>query len=127
MASKIQRKKSDLNLSPIAPPSQQQDAPQESATAPEPTATAPATTPSQKPADTKAKARTYRSTDDIERRFRAAYSAVEGINGPYSSYNDFRLTAMIALTEQLEAELNNGQPFPDAPERFAAGRPFKNI
>lgn len=60
----------------------------------------------------------------LERRFRAAYAAVSGVNGRYASYNDFRLAAMLQMTEQLEAELNKGKPFEPAPDRFAPGRPL---
>ena len=63
----------------------------------------------------------------LERRFRAAYAAVSGVNGRYASYNDFRLAAMLQLAEQLERELNNGRPFEPAPDRFAPGRPMTQV
>lgn len=116
MASKTERQRSTLNLSPIAPPATN-NTPSGNATEDR----------AQAVPDTKAKARTYRSTDQDERRLRAAYAAVSGINGRFQSFNDFRVAGMLMLAEQLEAELNNSAPFQDAPERFRAGRPIKGI
>jgi hypothetical protein len=69
----------------------------------------------------------YNADIEVERRLRAAYAAVSGVAGPYSSYNEFRLAGMLMLAEKLEAELNDGEPFPDAPARFAPGRPLKQV
>jgi len=79
------------------------------------------------PAKAKPQRYYYNADIEVERRLRAAYAAVSGVAGPYASYNDFRLAGMLMLAEKLEAELNDGEPFPDAPARFAPGRPIKQV
>ena len=73
------------------------------------------------------KKRSYASTDSVERRLRAAYTAVSGPGGRYRSYNDFRLDAMARLAAEIERELNDGKPFTDAPEKFTPGRKLGSL
>lgn len=113
-----ERKKSTMQLSPIAPPAEAVAASGGEQT-PAQVAATPAA-PKVKPLRNY-----YYAAQDVEDRLRAAYAAVSGVAGPYASYNDFRLAGMLQLAQQLEDELNNGEPFPRAPERFAPGRPLR--
>lgn len=79
------------------------------------------------PAKAKPQRYYYYADVEVERRLRAAYAAVSGVAGPYASYNEFRIAGMLMLAEKLEDELNNGEPFPEAPSRFAPGRPLKQV
>lgn len=65
----------------------------------------------------------YYAPHHAEARLRAAYAATAHLTGT-TSYNDFRVQAMLAEAERLEAEHNGGRPFDPAPERFRPGRPL---
>lgn len=112
-----ERKKSTMQLSPIAPPAE--------ATTPVPAEPASQESPTPPAAKPKPVRNYYYAPQHVEDRLRAAYAAVSGVAGPYASYNDFRLAGMLQLAQQLEAELNDGQPFDPAPQRFSPGRPLK--
>lgn len=97
----IERKKSTLNLAhPVAPPAP------------------PAPVRKAKPAR-----HYYYAPAEVEARLRAAYAATAGQTG-CSSYNEFRVAAMLAEAQRLEAAYNDGAPFGAAPERFKPGRPL---
>lgn len=108
-----ERKASTLNLtSPVTPP-----------------ATVSPTEPAKTAQSASKKNRYYfMATAEDEGRIRAAYAAVAGIGpGRFSSYNDFKLTAMLAFAQQVEETQGDGAPLPAAPPRFAPGRPLKGI
>ena len=122
----VQRRKSTLNLSPIAPAATQTAASAEATPSVPPAPTIPVA-PTTEDAPELQKKRSYASTDSVERRLRAAYTAVSGPSGRYRSYNDFRLDAMTRLAAEIERELNHGKPFTDAPEKFTPGRKLGSL
>lgn len=123
---KPERRKSQLSgLSPVAP------AP--AATQPEPIAQPPqaARPPRSVPAPTETgesaaakKKLSYYGTAADDGRIRAAFLAGRDRYG-WRSFTDFQLSTILERVEQLEAELNGGQPFaPVPPKAGPLGRPL---
>lgn len=120
---KPERRKTQLSgLSSVAP------AP--AAARPEPTAqtarpprNAPAPTDTGESAAAKKKLSYYGTTED-DGRIRAAFLAGRDRYG-WRSFTDFQLSTILERVEQLEAELNGGQPFaPVPPKAGPLGRPL---
>lgn len=121
---KPERRKSQLSgISPVAPPP--------AAARPEPTAQPPqaARPPRAVPAETgestAAKRKlSYYVEDEDNSRIRAAFLAGRDRYG-WRSFTDFQLSTILERVEQLEAELNGGQPFaPVPPKAGPLGRPL---
>ncbi len=66
----------------------------------------------------------YYVTDEDNGRIRAAFMAGRDRHG-WRSFTDFQLSTILERVEQLEAELNGGQPFaPVPPKGGQLGRPL---
>lgn len=84
-----------------------------------------AAAPRKQAADGAARAKLqYYATEAENARIRAAFSAGRVAYG-WMTLTEFQLEAVMARVEQVEAELNNGQPFDaDAPRDVPRGRPI---
>lgn len=123
---KPERRKTQLSgISPLAP------AP--AAARPEPTAQPPqaarpprgAVVPAETGESAAAKKKlSYYGTTEDDGRIRAAFLAGRDRYG-WRSFTDFQLSTILERVEQLEAELNGGQPFaPVPPKAGPLGRPL---
>lgn len=66
----------------------------------------------------------YYATDEEGQRIRAAFVAGQSRYG-WRSFTDFQLDTMLARVRQIEAEINNGEPFPGVPPKGGpVGRPL---
>lgn len=123
---KPERRKSQLSgMSPVAP--------SPAVARPEPTAQPPQTVrpPRTAPAPTETGERvavkkklSYYGTREEDGRIRAAFLAGRDRYG-WRSFTAFQLSTILERVEQLEAELNGGQPFaPVPPKAGPLGRPL---